>query len=260
MLNPTIIFDYDDTIGGVKFPDGSIRSGAAAYFDCIENFVQMATRRGFEGARARELQHTIDIDLVKTHGFGDKTRFAQSMRLAYQQVSAGEDPNGEDDAYKIGMSVFTDYPYTALPGALDVLKYFAEDYRIAVVTKGEYNEQLRKLNETGVVGLVDSLFIVDRKDDHDWQETLKALDFAPIGYVANSDLHWAVGNSAKADVNPLVARGFNGIHITGMNGWSYEQEELLAPLPGRRSVATDDIRNITSIIPLLSKERNHGKL
>jgi FMN phosphatase YigB (HAD superfamily) len=248
---PTIIFDYDDTLGGVQFPDGSIRPGAAAYFDVIERQRAFAFSLGLNGDRFIELQHDIDLVLAKTHGFGDKTRFAVSFVDAYtalvDEASQEFDSQTGEAIYKLGMSVFTDYPYAALEGALDVLDKTSRYYRIAIVTKGEYGEQMKKLKDSGCGAFADHIFVVDKKDAADWANVLNELGFHTPDDAMES---WAVGNSAKADVNPLMGRGFNGIEITEKNKWAFEQEPLAEPMQERVVHVITDITEVLAVVPM----------
>lgn len=244
----TLIFDYDDTLGGVRFPDGSIRPGADAYFDVIERFAAQIERIGLDPARARTLQHDIDLALAKTHGFADKTRFASSLVEAYRTMTEPrENPGMERVMFSIGMSVFTDYPYAPLEGALDVLNITSRHYRIAIVTKGEYHEQMKKLRDTGVGSFADKIYIVGNKNEQDWNEVLADLQITDETTASGS---WAIGNSAKADVNPLLSRGFNGIEIAEKNKWAFEAAALEAAMPGRISATVMDITQVLDYLPI----------
>jgi FMN phosphatase YigB (HAD superfamily) len=249
MTEPTILWDYDDTLGGVQFPNGTIHPGAEAYFDCIDRFVALMASEGWNAERAKVLQHDIDLELAKTHGFGNKHRFAQSMAHAYLALCKGIGATPSSliglRAYDIGMSVFTDYPYVALEGALDVLAETSRYYRPVIVTKGAVDEQMKKLEASGVLGFVDEadVFIVERKCDADWDRVLATVD-------PDVEMSWTIGNSAKADVNPLLARGFNGIHITAKNNWAFEHAELGEPAAGRAAHVVHDIRDVLDILPI----------
>ena len=249
---PTIIFDYDDTVGGIQFPDGTVHPGAAAYDDIIRREKEFVTTLGYDGERFLQLQHDIDLVLAKQHGFGDKTRFAQSFVEAFKALRAEKGtvlapmPNVEKSIFDLGMKVFTDYPYVALEGALDVLDKLSQYYRIAIVTKGEYEEQMKKLRDSGCGAYADQIFVVGKKNDEEWNTVLDELGFLTPEDAAES---WAVGNSAKADVNPLLPRGFNGIEIAEKNKWTFEQAALAAPMDGRIATTISDITEVLSIIP-----------
>ena len=248
---PTIIFDYDDTVGGIQFPDGSVHPGAAAYDDIIRREKEFVTTLGYDGLRFLQLQHDIDLVLAKQHGFGDKTRFAQSFVEAFKALreEAGHTlplPNTEKSIFTLGMKVFTDYPYVALEGALDVLDKLSQFYRIAIVTKGEYEEQMKKLRDSGCGAYADQIFVVGKKNEDEWNTVLDELGFHTPEDAVES---WAVGNSAKADVNPLLPRGFHGIEIAEKNKWTFEQAALGTAMEGRVATTISDITEVLSIIP-----------
>lgn len=253
MLDPVLIFDYDDTLGGVRFPDGTIHTAAAAYDDCIERFVQFVESRGLDGARARQAQHEIDMQLAAKFGFADKTRFAESMRLVYALLASYGDHRGQREAYDIGMSVFSDYVPVPLPNALKTLETLRDHNRIVVVTKGAVDEQERKLQESGVAPLVDRAFVVARKDDAEWDEVLKQIGFRPDDFLNSyhgAGKSWAIGNSPKSDVNPLVRRGFNGILLSGTSTWAFEHEHLASPHPHRYLHVVSSIEDILPLLPI----------
>ena len=245
-MEPTILFDYDDTLGGVRFRDGSVRPGAAAYFDCIDRVGGIMQQQGLDPAEAKAKQHLIDIELVGIHGFAVKTRFADSMVEAYRSMCPSPIPSVADRVHAIGMSVFTRYPYAALEGALDVVDRLSRFYKIVIVTKGEADEQRKKLRESGIDAFAETVFVVDRKDGADWHTVLDHLGYQDANDASES---WAIGNSAKADVNPMLLAGFNGIHVAGKNNWAYENAELGEALDGRIVRTVTDISDVLSIVP-----------
>lgn len=254
---PTLIFDYDDTLGGVQFPDGTVHPGAAAYDDIIRRQREFAITLGYDGDRFIELQHDIDLVLAKQHGFADKTRFAQSFVEAFKALREEVGltfplPNTEKAIFNLGMKVFTDYPYVALEGALEVLDKLCRYYRIAIVTKGEYEEQMKKLRESGCGAFADHIAVVSKKNDEEWNEVLSDLGFETEEDAVES---WAIGNSAKADVNPLLRRGFHGIEIAEKNKWTFEQAALDAPMVGRVATTISEITDVLDIIPSPHSER-----
>jgi putative hydrolase of the HAD superfamily len=254
-VQPTIIYDYDDTLGGVMFPDGSIHPGAQAYFDIIERQKAMVNSIGLDGERYIQLQHDIDLVLAKQHGFGDKTRFATSFVMAFADLATATDnahlltESMKTAIYDLGMAVFRDYPYHALEGALEVLDKTSRFYRIAIVTKGEYSEQMKKLKDSGCGAYADHIYVVPKKDENDWNGVLTDLGYGTEDDASES---WAIGNSAKADVNPLLRRGFNGIEIAEKNKWTFEQADMDEPMYGRVAKVITDISAVLDIVPLPS--------
>lgn len=250
-LRPLLLVDLDDTLTGVQLGE-RVGMNYEAYEDAIERFGHAMARFGFDRHQAISLHDVLDQELARKHGFGDKTRFAESMVLTYRRLNESyQDEEQEAYLHSIGMSVFTDYPYRALPGALDFLALASTAYDIAIVTKGSPDEQNRKIIETGVERFAQHIFVVERKDDEDWDAVLEHLDLPPE-LIGDS---WAIGNSLKADVNPLLRRGFNGLFLFDPHGWSFEHDVPYTDGPGifvQRSVIAD----AADVLPLLAS--NHS--
>lgn len=246
MDSPTLIFDLDDTLLGATFPDGSVRPTSAVYDDAINRFVAFMQAKGFDGETARIHQHNIDMEMAHRLGFGDKSRFAESMVMVYNGMAKWTRAEDDQDAIRaIGMSVFTEYPYAPLEGALDVLNTLQRYYEIVIVTKGEYEEQHRKLDESGIGSFMDSAIVCSHKNEADWADVFRTLALSP----ESIEESWAIGNSAKADVNPLLPHGYNGLHVVDKNGWAFEHAELGSPLPGRVAHSISDISEVLNFVP-----------
>jgi putative hydrolase of the HAD superfamily len=230
-MKPTLIFDYDDTLGGVLL-DGKVVPGYMAYNDTIRRFGDVMHSMGFDRQEALDTQSTIDRTMATQCGFADKSRFAESFRHTYSHLSLTQTGtlhrSTADSLFSLGMTVFTGYPYVPLEHALDVLEHFKGHYRISVLTKGEPEEQYRKLRDSGVANFTDHVKVVGRKNATDWQATLRELDLW-----GNTHRCWSIGNSVKADVNPALLLGLNALHLNDPDGWTFENAEYETPLPGR---------------------------
>jgi putative hydrolase of the HAD superfamily len=245
-MKPWLIFDFDDTLGGVVL-DGEVVPVYRAYNDTIDRFGKAMADLGFNPDEAVAQHKVIDETLCRILGFGDKARFARSMEEVYRLMVGSHVSTAEANRiFDIGMTVFTDYPYAPLEGVLDVLDHFAPHYRIAVVTKGEDEEQRKKLTVTGVERYSNATFVCDKKDDTDWYEV-----FTELGLGRSTALFsWAVGNSIHADVNPPLRAGVNAIHLHDPHGWTFEHAEYEQPYKGRKLEVISDIRECMRIIPI----------
>lgn len=243
-----IIFDFDDTLGGVLI-NGQVSFTHQAYTDAIRRFGEAMALRGHDPDEAIQEMDRIDREMCERLGFGDRTRFARSMERAYYNLCVRKSwavvPEIAKQMFDIGMSVFTDYPYVPLPGALEVMDAFRRDYLIAVVTKGNQQEQMKKIEVTGVGERADRVIVCDHKDDEDWQYVVSMLAITR----EEAARSWAVGNSIKADVNPPLRLGFNAIHIHNPTGWDFENDTYETPQEGRRLEVVTSIREVLNFIP-----------
>jgi FMN phosphatase YigB (HAD superfamily) len=245
--NNWLLIDYDDTLGGVLI-DGVIEPNYKAYDVINERLARdIAADLEIDVAYVAKTQHDIDTGFADLFGFEDKTRFARSWVATYERLS-GElgrlaYPKVSDTIYGVGMSVF-DFPYVPLPGALDALAALSVDFHIAVVTKGNKEEQFRKVVDSGVLPFADRVFVPSFKNMEEWTEILSSLDLSETDLLNT----WAIGNSAKSDVNPPVSLGTNGIHIEPMTGWSYEHAEAITPMEQRRYEIVCSITDVPNAI------------
>lgn len=240
-MQPWLLIDYDDTIGGVLI-NGKVQNNDAAYMEVLRIFGQRMHDLGLSMEESRELQQKIDQDLCKSLGFSDKNRFAESLVRTYESLSSKYNQPINDfmveELYTLGQSVFK-YRYMPLPGALSTLHALTQNYRIAVVTKGNYDEQLRKVRNSGVSKFVDTVYPVGFKNVADWSNVLQDLKIQESEYVHT----WAIGNAPKSDINVPLSIGLNAIHVN-QGGWKFEQEEYLTPKEDRQLIIVDTISEI----------------
>lgn len=237
-----LLIDYDDTLGGVLIQN-EVCNTNYAYKHAIDTFVGlMESQHGFAPEFCRRTQERVETELFKEHGFSVRDIFAQALVVAYYYISnvygVSTIPAVEESVFAIGQSVF-DYPYVALPGALDTLAALRPNYNIAIVTKGNTVEQNKKVNNSGVKRFVDKVYTVGRKDERDWGDVTNDLNLN----FEDLTRTWAIGNSAKGDVNVPIRMGMNGIWVE-QGDWAFESETLASPAPGRHLYKVNTIKEI----------------
>lgn len=238
-----IFMDLDDTLGGIEI-DGEVRGTSEAYFHAIDRFADRMAQEGFDPELAKKAHHDIDTDLCRRFGFGDKGRFPRSMADTYRHLG-GTSAAVAEEVEKIGWGVF-EHPYRPLPGAIETVAILGKSYRIAVVTKGENLEQRKKIYDMELFPYVDQIFVLSHKDYDEWEGV-----FAAIGMdLPRMIRSWAVGNSAKSDVNPPLELGVNGIHLQTESTWSFEHAHYATPQIHRRLEVVSDIRDVLKHVPL----------
>lgn len=243
---PWLIFDYDDTLGGVEI-DGQIRPGGEAYDVVLTRFAARMEEIGLGGEKAREEQLRLDVELCRTHGFDNLDRFPMSLSATYEKLArnaGGAFPSISEEMREIGYGVYR-FPYVALPGARDVLRLTRDRYNIAIVTKGNETEQRKKLCASNTIEFADIIHVCGRKDDHDWRFALDMMEMVP----SQLRRSWAIGNSLKSDVNPLLRMGMNGIYVPAY-GWAFEAEEAARPREGREYHVVQEIREVLDVLQL----------
>jgi FMN phosphatase YigB (HAD superfamily) len=243
-----VIFDYDDTLGGVEI-DGQIVGNSAAYFKAIDKFVEIVKEdTGVDVEIIKAVQNSIDHLLCNIHGFNSKTRFAESLVTSYEVLTAGNPPSDGElkniIIHNIGTGVWS-HPYVLLPGAKEVLQRVSKHYNVAIVTKGNVEEQSKKIVESGALPFIDRVFVVNHKDEKDWQDVVSSLWIGDDVF----DNSWVIGNSPKGDVNlPMSLFGFSGILVSEYGTWSYEDHPVKDG-----AIEVINIFDVLDVLPLINK-------
>lgn len=242
------LFDYDGTLGGFVLPGGGVGNANAAYLQVIEWFLDEMELLGYDREEARETQEEVDQGLCRKHGFSDPSRFPKSFSLTLEELSRPQEKYYPAGVYRrmeeIGWRVFTDFPYAPLEGAIDTLRTIGSEFNIAIVTKGNNEIQNKKIQDSQVEEFADRIFVLGHKSDEEWKWVYHDLGIDE-GVALGS---WAIGDSAKSDVNPPVRLGTNAIHLDGTANWSFEHAELEKPRNGTRVYTVPTIAEVTQIV------------
>lgn len=244
---PWLIFDYDDTLGGVLV-DQSVQNNEVAYLRAQEEFESYMESLGFDRAQAASIRKETDEYLCSTYGFAWKHRYAESMVRTYKALASKTNrtpiPAEATKSFMIGASVF-EHRYMPLPGALRTLHALKPEYNIAIVTKGEREEQHKKVTHSGVGFFADKIIVVGFKNRQEWVEVLDELGIHTEDQFVTS---WAIGNSPKSDVNVPLSMGLNAIHVD-QGGWDFEKEPYVTPQDGRKLYTVPTIADVLTLIP-----------
>lgn len=241
------MFDADDTLLGVTV-NGETVGTHMAYKDVLRRYADRMEREGFDRSTALNRQLTIDKAAAETRGFSDKSRFPLSLRQAYTELANEPGTFNSATAQQIediGWSVFTDYPYVALPGALQTLHTVSKEYNIAIVTKGEDEEQRKKVFDSGCFVYADQVITMGHKSLDEWDEKV----VRPLRLTtAVRKFSWAIGNSAKSDVNPPLLLGFNGLLLATDETWEFERGGVVPAMADREFAHINEIHETVKFL------------
>lgn len=247
---PWALVDYDGTVGGIEI-DGKYAVFREAYFDVKRQLAQICMDRlGYSAETTIKLFDEIDLKAIHREGFSNKKRFANSVVKTFRALAIGDESEGYakrpdilKEMFDLGMSVF-EYPHIPVPGAIDVLSALSTKYQLAIVTKGEYETQMRKIVESGVLPYAKEVIVVSKKDQADWDHVFTTLRIPQ----EIRQRCWAIGDSIKSDVNIPVQMGCNGVHIYDPKQWEFEVAEPAVPIPPAQLHVVSDIRDVLKFI------------
>ena len=88
-----------------------------------------------------------------------------------------------------------------------------------MLTKGDTEEQQRKIDASGLATHFQSVHIVREKHAGTYLRLAETHALTP-------ERAWMVGNSPKSDIRPAREAGMNAVFIPNENTWALEEDEL----------------------------------
>jgi putative hydrolase of the HAD superfamily len=162
----------------------------------------------------------IDAEAARQVGFG-RERFPNSLQVTYRQVCSQHRLDVQDTVLQelkaVGERVF-ERPPRVYPGVPEALRLLRRHYSLALLTKGDQQIQEDRIRTSGLRRSFDHLYIVDLKDAESYRRVLRSLQVPPASC-------WAVGNSARSDINPALEVGIRSVMIPNQS-WDFEVEQL----------------------------------
>lgn len=101
----------------------------------------------------------------------------------------------------------------------------AEEYKLALITKGDLFDQESKIAKSGLSDYFRVVEIVTEKTPETYQKILEKHSVPPHHFMM-------VGNSLKSDVLPVLEVGGHAVHIPYQMTWEHERVEEPPHFPG----------------------------
>jgi putative hydrolase of the HAD superfamily len=206
-----LIFDADDTLW-----DSNIH-----FLEAFDLFAAAVTdaRLGFERADVHAAVRRAELRLIKTHGYGRRPYV-----MALHQAAAELAPDGRDhlrdEVERIGANLI-ERDSALLPDVEPTLQHLSRRHRLLMFTKGQRDEQLRKLERSGLAPLFARVETPREKDVDAYRQLVRDAELDP-------SVTFMIGNSPRSDINPAVRAGLRAVYIPHPHTWELEREEIEA--------------------------------
>lgn len=212
-----LVFDADDTLW----------ENNILFERIVERFILDLDHPTLSAAEVRAVLDEIERRNVIAHGYGS-AGFCASLEECYRTL-AGRALADDDVAHIRGYAdALTRDPPELVPGVVETLTELASRHDLLLLTKGQVDEQQRKIELSQLGSWFRSIVIVPEKTAATYRQLVvdEALDPSRT---------WMIGNSPKSDVNPARAAGLGAVLVPNPHTWRLEHEEL----------AFDDDRTVT---------------
>lgn len=204
-----IAFDADDTLW---HNEHHFLAAVDRYTQLIRDFADDETAR----------QHLLDVERrnIALYGYGTKG-FTLSMLESAIHLSQGQ------VSTKVLATILENgkrqirAPVMLLPDVEDTLEQLAEHFVLALISKGDLQDQRRKMTSSRLESYFAVIEIVPEKDAATYEAILAAHGWSNKRFVM-------VGNSIRSDVLPVLEIGARAVHVPYTTTWSHEQCDVPA--------------------------------
>lgn len=232
-----LIFDGDDTLWSTE----------PLYDHARELAREEVVRAGLDGAEWEALERRIDVENVRHLGFSIE-RFPTSCVQAYEAVSRASNvptnPVVVERVRSAAQTVFSQDP-PLVRGARELLESLrARGAKLALLTKGDHDLQVRRVERSGLADLFDVIHIVSEKPPAAFRDIVTQLKVQP------NDA-WSVGNSVRSDILPAVEAGLRAVWI---DAHVWEHERFNGTFTHEQVVVVNDISRVTEAIEVAPME------
>jgi putative hydrolase of the HAD superfamily len=206
-----LIFDADDTLWHSNIH----------FVEAEQAFIAAAIEAGV-AAGAAEIAAAVrraELELIPTLGYG-RQPYATALERAGAALSELEVVRDRiaAEAARIGRWLLQRH-CELLPGVATTLMQLAGRHRLLLFTKGQPDEQVGKLERSGLAPMFSDV-VTPREKDFDAYRRL--IEDAALDPAATS----MIGNSPRSDINPALKAGLRAVFIPYPHTWELEHEEL----------------------------------
>jgi putative hydrolase of the HAD superfamily len=210
-------------------------------------------RSGLDGDEWERVERRLDVENVRLLGFSIE-RFPTSCVQAYETVAHASgvtaSPDVTERVRSAARSVFGQDP-PLVAGALETLQRLRRrGAKLALLTKGDHDLQVRRVERSGIAEWFDVIRIVPEKPSQAFREIVAALEVAPVNA-------WSVGNSVRSDILPAIEAGLRAVWIDA-HVWEHERFE--GSFAHDQVIAVPEIANVADAIEtaLVEESLNGG--
>ncbi|HJT56667.1 MAG TPA: HAD family hydrolase [Ktedonobacteraceae bacterium] len=171
-----------------------------------------------------EVRAVLD-EFERLNGIGS-ANFTQSLEQTYRRLA--EKDLDEEDILRVRQlgGLIRAHPLEFLDGVVETLEYLSARQDLILLTKGDREEQLLKVEQSGVEQFFREVVVVYEKKVATYHEIAVQLQLDP-------NVTWMIGNSPRSDINPALAAGLNAVFIPHPHTWHFEHEEVSSIGEGR---------------------------
>lgn len=203
-----LIFDADDTLW----------ENNVLFERVIDDFLDWVAHPTLDKAEIRAILDDIERANAPTLGYGSKMflhSLGECLERLRERPATGEERQQIDELAVALIELRIDL----VPGVTETLEVLGARHDLLLLTKGDTEEQQRKLDASNLAKHFSSIHIVAEKGVDTYHRLAREHAFDP-------GRTWMIGNSPRSDILPARRAGLNAVFIPNANTWVLEHDEL----------------------------------
>jgi putative hydrolase of the HAD superfamily len=218
-----LVFDADDTLW-----DSNLH-----FLEAFEAFVESIAALGVDTHRdsVKAAVREAELELIQTHGYGRRPYVIALERAVAQLAPELHHERLRREVERIGAQLIERH-CELLPGVEETVPELAGRHRLILFTKGQRDEQLRKLERSGLAPYFSRVETPREKDPDSYRRLVDEVGL-------DRRRTFMIGNSPRSDINPALRAGLRAaIYIPHQQTWDLEHEDLDSADPRIVELAT----------------------
>ncbi|MFD9062970.1 HAD family hydrolase [Kitasatospora purpeofusca] len=203
-----LVFDADDTLW----------ENNVLFERVIHDYLDWLRHPTLDRGQLRAVLDDVQRANAVTHGYGSRM-LLRSLGDCVEKLR-GRPATGQElaEIEELG-AVLADHRLELVPDVAETLAVLGGRHTLLMLTKGNPEEQRRKIDASRLAHHFRAIEIVEEKDAATYRGFVAAHGLVP----ADS---WMIGNSPKSDILPARAAGMNAVFIPNDHTWVLEHSEL----------------------------------
>ncbi|MEZ0069902.1 putative hydrolase of the HAD superfamily [Streptacidiphilus sp. MAP12-20] len=203
-----LVFDADDTLW----------ENNVLFERVIENYLTWVQHPTLDRLQLRAVLNEVQAANAITHGYGSRM-LVRSLGDCVEKLR-GRPATGQELAEIEELAAaLIDHRVELIPDVAETLAALAGRHTLLMLTKGNPEEQRRKIDASRLAHHFKAVSIVEEKDSETYRRFLAEHELAP-------ETSWMIGNSPKSDILPARQVGMNAVFIPNDHTWVLEHTEL----------------------------------
>jgi putative hydrolase of the HAD superfamily len=205
-----LIFDADDTLW----------ENNVLFERVIDDFLTWVATPALAKVKIRAMLDEIQAANAVNHGYG-AAMLLHSLVECFERMRERRATAAERHQINELAARLFDRGIELIPGVAETLTDLGGRHDLLLLTKGDTDEQQRKLDASQLSHHFRSVHIVPEKD-------VRVYRYLMIKHALPPGATWMIGNSPKSDIIPARQAGLNAVFIPNTHTWVLEQGDFNA--------------------------------